>query len=218
MAHDPGPHEPHHHPHADHDHGHDHDPGFVGLDQGVHRGGLDVALLDQDRFERPDPQLWPGPGSIRPIASGCSPTAPRRSASSASAAAAASTVGDHDHVLAAAAAEAELADRRGAVGEQPLAIGRIEVRALESILVEKGYVEPAAMDALIETYETRIGPRNGARLGGVGDHDHVLAAAAAEAELADRRGAVGEQPLAIPGRCWACRRSGTSRRPIARGR
>jgi nitrile hydratase len=38
------------------------------------------------------------------------------------------------------------------------------VRALESILVEKGYVEPAALDAIIDTYETRIGPRNGARV------------------------------------------------------
>lgn len=38
------------------------------------------------------------------------------------------------------------------------------VRALETILVDKGYVDPAALDALIETYETRIGPRNGARV------------------------------------------------------
>jgi nitrile hydratase len=38
------------------------------------------------------------------------------------------------------------------------------VRALETILVEKGYVDPAALDALIETYETKIGPRNGARV------------------------------------------------------
>lgn len=38
------------------------------------------------------------------------------------------------------------------------------VRALESILVEKGYVEPAALDAIIDTYETKIGPRNGARV------------------------------------------------------
>jgi len=38
----------------------------------------------------------------------------------------------------------------------------LRVRALESLLVEKGYVEPAALDALIETYETRVGPRNGA--------------------------------------------------------
>ncbi|HVL72531.1 MAG TPA: nitrile hydratase subunit alpha [Beijerinckiaceae bacterium] len=40
----------------------------------------------------------------------------------------------------------------------------LRVRALESLLVEKGYVDPAAVDALIETYETKIGPRNGARV------------------------------------------------------
>lgn len=40
----------------------------------------------------------------------------------------------------------------------------LRVRALESILTEKGYIDPAALDALIETYETRIGPRNGARV------------------------------------------------------
>ena len=38
----------------------------------------------------------------------------------------------------------------------------LRVRALESILVEKGYIDPAAVDALVEAYETRIGPRNGA--------------------------------------------------------
>jgi nitrile hydratase len=40
----------------------------------------------------------------------------------------------------------------------------LRVKALESLLVEKGYVEPAALDALIETYQTRVGPRNGARV------------------------------------------------------
>ncbi|OWJ65312.1 nitrile hydratase subunit alpha [Inquilinus limosus] len=40
----------------------------------------------------------------------------------------------------------------------------LRVKALESILVEKGYVDRAALDVLIETYETRIGPRNGARV------------------------------------------------------
>jgi nitrile hydratase subunit alpha len=40
----------------------------------------------------------------------------------------------------------------------------LRVRALESILVEKGYVRPAAVDALVETYETKVGPRNGARV------------------------------------------------------
>ena len=38
------------------------------------------------------------------------------------------------------------------------------VRALETILTEKGYVDPAALDALVETYETKVGPRNGARV------------------------------------------------------
>jgi|SRR5688572_18585020 nitrile hydratase len=38
------------------------------------------------------------------------------------------------------------------------------VRALERIAVEKGLVDPAALDALIETYEHRVGPRNGARV------------------------------------------------------
>jgi nitrile hydratase len=40
----------------------------------------------------------------------------------------------------------------------------LRVRALESILVEKGYVEPAALDAIVEAYETKIGPRNGIRV------------------------------------------------------
>jgi nitrile hydratase subunit alpha len=40
----------------------------------------------------------------------------------------------------------------------------LRVRALETVLVQKGYVDPAALDALIDTYQTRIGPRNGARV------------------------------------------------------
>jgi len=40
---------------------------------------------------------------------------------------------------------------------------QLRVRALESILTEKGYVDPAALDRIIEAYETRIGPHNGAR-------------------------------------------------------
>ncbi len=38
------------------------------------------------------------------------------------------------------------------------------VMALETILTEKGLVDPAALDALVELYETEIGPRNGARV------------------------------------------------------
>lgn len=40
----------------------------------------------------------------------------------------------------------------------------LRVRALETLLTEKGYVDPAALDRLIETYERRIGPRNGAQV------------------------------------------------------
>src|SRR4030095_15561662 len=40
----------------------------------------------------------------------------------------------------------------------------VRVRALESLLVEKGYVDPAALDVLIETYETKVGPHNRARV------------------------------------------------------
>ena len=41
---------------------------------------------------------------------------------------------------------------------------QLRVRALESVLTEKGYIDPAALDVLIETYESKIGPRNGARV------------------------------------------------------
>ena len=38
------------------------------------------------------------------------------------------------------------------------------VRALETVLTQKGYIDPAALDVLIDTYQTKIGPRNGARV------------------------------------------------------
>lgn len=50
------------------------------------------------------------------------------------------------------------------------------VRALETILVEKGLVDPAAVDAIIETYEHKVGPRNGAA---------VVARAWSDPEFAD---------------------------------
>ena len=40
----------------------------------------------------------------------------------------------------------------------------LRVRALETVLAEKGYIDPAALDELIDTYQTRIGPRNGAQV------------------------------------------------------
>ena len=40
---------------------------------------------------------------------------------------------------------------------------QLRVRALETVLTEKGYIDPAALDAIIETYERKVGPHNGAR-------------------------------------------------------
>jgi hypothetical protein len=40
----------------------------------------------------------------------------------------------------------------------------LRVKALESLLIEKGLVDSAAIDALIDTYETKVGPRNGAQV------------------------------------------------------
>jgi nitrile hydratase len=41
---------------------------------------------------------------------------------------------------------------------------QLRVRALETVLTEKGYVDPAALDLIIEAYETKVGPHNGARV------------------------------------------------------
>src|SRR5258708_2168208 len=40
----------------------------------------------------------------------------------------------------------------------------LRVKSLESLLVEKGLVDPAALDALVDTYEHKVGPRNGAKM------------------------------------------------------
>ena len=48
---------------------------------------------------------------------------------------------------------------RSELGEMDL-----RVRALRTVLSQKGYIDPAALDVLIDTYETKIGPRNGARV------------------------------------------------------
>jgi nitrile hydratase subunit alpha len=65
---------------------------------------------------------------------------------------------------------------------------QLRVRALESILTEKGYVDPKALDAIVDAYETKVGPHIGAR---------VVAKAWADADfkrrlLADGAAAVGE--------------------------
>jgi nitrile hydratase subunit alpha len=56
---------------------------------------------------------------------------------------------DHDH------------DHEEGSALSPIAL---RVKALESLLIEKGYVDPEALDVIVETYETKIGPRNGARV------------------------------------------------------
>jgi nitrile hydratase len=48
--------------------------------------------------------------------------------------------------------------------DAPLPDTVLRVKALESLLTEKGLVDPAALDVLIDTYETKVGPRNGAKV------------------------------------------------------
>jgi nitrile hydratase subunit alpha len=52
-----------------------------------------------------------------------------------------------------------LSDERGEPAEMDL-----RVRALRTVLEQKGYIDPAALDVLIDTYERKVGPRNGARV------------------------------------------------------
>ena len=115
----------------------------------------------------------------------------------------------------------------------------LRVKALESLLVEKGLVDRAALDALVDTYETKIGPRNGARVVArawvdPAYRERLLAdATAAIAELGytskqgDRILVVENTPKVqnvivctlcscYPGPSLACRRSGTSPPPIDR--
>ena len=40
----------------------------------------------------------------------------------------------------------------------------LRVKALESLLVEKGLVDPTALDALVDAFENKVGPRNGAQV------------------------------------------------------
>src|SRR5580698_1231667 len=49
-------------------------------------------------------------------------------------------------------------------GQEPPGDLALRVKALETLLVEKGLVDPAALDAIVETYEHKVGPRNGARV------------------------------------------------------
>ena len=49
-------------------------------------------------------------------------------------------------------------------GKAPPSDIALRVKALESLLIDKGLVDPAALDAIIDTYEHKVGPRNGARV------------------------------------------------------
>jgi len=49
-------------------------------------------------------------------------------------------------------------------GQEPPSDMALRVKALESLLVEKGLVDAAALDAIVDTYAHKIGPRNGARV------------------------------------------------------
>lgn len=59
---------------------------------------------------------------------------------------------DHDH------------DHHHPHGNRPLTDPELRVKALEQVLTEKGLIDPLAVDALIDTYETKVGPHNGARV------------------------------------------------------
>lgn len=48
--------------------------------------------------------------------------------------------------------------------QQPSADIALRVKAIESLLIEKGIIDPAAIDTIIDAYEHRIGPHNGARI------------------------------------------------------
>jgi nitrile hydratase len=55
-------------------------------------------------------------------------------------------------------------DHRHDHGQAPPSDIALRVKALESLLVEKGLVDPDALDAIVDYYEHRVGPRNGARV------------------------------------------------------
>jgi len=79
----------------------------------------------------------------------------------------------------------------------------LRVRALETILVEKGYIETAALDRIVELYETKIGPHIGAQViakawcDGTFKQALLDDASKAVATIAQQVGAVGEHLIAV---------------------
>ena len=121
-------------------------------------------------------------------------------------------------------------------------IPALRTKALESLLVEKGLVDPAALDALVDAFENKIGPRNGARVVARAWVDPAYKQRLLSGWRPGHRGAglrrgAGRTPggggehaqgaqlsglhavLVLPvADARACRRSGTSRRRIDRAR
>ena len=63
---------------------------------------------------------------------------------------------DHDH--------GHHQDHDHTHGQEPASDIALRVKALESLMVEKGLVDPAALDAIVDFYENKVGPRNGAQV------------------------------------------------------
>src|SRR3982074_2708364 len=94
---------------------------------------------------------------------------------------------------------------------------QLRVRALETVLTEKGYIDPAALDAIIEAYETKVGPHNGARVVAkawsdpafkrdlLADASKAVSALGHESRVGDHLGA-GEETPTPPNRivCTLC--------------
>ena len=95
--------------------------------------------------------------------------------------------GDHDHGD----------DDPSELGEMDL-----RVRALETVLTQKGYIDPAALDVLVDAYQTKIGPRNGARVvarawADLDFRDWLLRDATAAMESLGYAGRQGEHMVAV---------------------
>ena len=78
----------------------------------------------------------------------------------------------------------------------------VRVRALETLLTRKGYVDPAALDRIIEIYETEVGPRNGAHVVAKAwsdstFHDWLLQDATAAINSLGYSGRQGEHMVAV---------------------
>ena len=94
-------------------------------------------------------------------------------------------------------------DHAHSPGHSELDETELRVRALQSLLTQKGYIDPAALDVLIDTYQTRIGPRNGARVvarawSDPAYFDWLMRDATAAIASLDYTGRQGEHMVAVP--------------------